>query len=194
MIKPSICAILISGTILTGAIVNADSGSAPVIPSNPTTQTVETKAVTPATTAPTPATAVAAEPPTENQKIVYVYTTQPPPANATVATQPPTAAAPPQAPVKKDYSFNGNPALCFGRGIANIATCWLEIPRCIIYDNDEIPVIGTIVGIPEGAGYTVARALAGTADIVSFGLDMGTFYGKYMPNFVWDANWAPSKK
>ena len=60
--------------------------------------------------------------------------------------------------------------------------------------HDEIPVIGTIVGIPEGAGYTVARALAGTADIVSFGLDMGTFYGKYMPNFVWDANWAPSKK
>jgi len=108
-----------------------------------------------------------------------------------VATQP--AAAPSQK-AEPQYESLNNPVLCFGRGLVNVSTCWLEIPRCVIYDNAAIPFFGVIVGIPEGALFTVARAVTGVADIVSFGFIGNAMYGRSYPDFIWDANWMPPEK
>lgn len=186
MKKSLLCALIVSGTILSCAIANAESNTAPVPApaAAPTTATSKVQSPVPA-----PGTYVTSTvPPQNTPNVVYVYTTQPPP-NA-VTTQPIVQAT----PTEKDYSFGDNPLFCFGRGLTNIATCWLEIPRCIVYDNEVIPVVGTILGIPEGAGFTLVRALVGVGDILSFGLDGGALYGKYMPSFVWQANWTPPKK
>ena len=122
-------------------------------------------------------------PGTQKTKIVYVYADKPP-----VGTEQKT-----EKVDTDEYSseLNDNPLLCFGRGMTNLVTCWLEIPRCIVYDNELLPVIGTVLGIPEGIGYTLVRALVGTADIVSFGMAGDELYGKYLPDFVWEANWVP---
>jgi putative exosortase-associated protein (TIGR04073 family) len=119
----------------------------------------------------------------EKPQIIYVYAKQPEKADDKSKTD---------DEYKSEISTN--PLLCFGRGLTNIATCWLEIPRCIVYDNELIPVIGTILGIPEGAGYTVVRLLVGTADIISFGMSGDALYGKYLPDFIWEANWVPPEK
>jgi putative exosortase-associated protein (TIGR04073 family) len=108
-----------------------------------------------------------------------------------VATQP---AVTPSQKAEPQYESLNNPVLCFGRGIVNVSTCWLEIPRCVIYDNAAIPFFGVIVGIPEGALFTVARALTGVADIVSFGFIGNAMYGRSYPDFIWDANWMLPEK
>jgi len=110
-----------------------------------------------------------------------------------ISTVPPAAVAQP-VPAEPEYEGLDNPAACFARGLANVSTCWLELPRCAIYDNAEVPFFGLIVGIPEGTMFTVARALTGVADIISFGATGDSIYGKRYPDFVWEANWLPPKK
>jgi len=111
---------------------------------------------------------------------------------AAEAAQPAAVAA---APASTGYQGLTNPGACIGRGLANICTCWLEIPRCAIYDNSAVPFFGLIIGIPEGALFTVARALTGTVDIVSFGFTRDGIHGKSFPDFVWQAKWlSPESK
>ena len=93
-------------------------------------------------------------------------------------------------------SFRGEENLCnMGRGIVNIATCWLEIPRCIIYHNSQVPVMGTIVGICEGAGFTVVRAFSGVMDFISFGFMSDSIYNSTheFKEWVWDSRWQPEE-
>ena len=131
---------------------------------------------------PNPSVANSAPQPAAAQTIVYVYQNTP-------------QVAPAPQPIKKtpeyESSVGRNPILCFARGITNIATCWLEIPRCVVYDTEVIPVIGTIFGFPEGAIFTVLRAGAGTIDIICLGFDGQVLYGKNFPDFVWESNWMP---
>ena len=43
--------------------------------------------------------------------------------------------------------------LCnMGRGLVNIVTCWMEVPRCLVYYNSQLPVLGAVVGAVQGAG------------------------------------------
>ena len=122
----------------------------------------------------------------------------------TTPAQPETVIVTPAQPETKTVTVNtvqkpepqyhslSNPFLCFGRGIINVGTCWVEIPRCIVYDNAAIPFFGFIIGIPEGALFTVSRALAGVGDIISLGF-IGDVYTKRYPDFVWESNWLPPK-
>ncbi len=79
-----------------------------------------------------------------------------------------------------------------GRGVANMATCWLEIPRCLIYNNSQLPVIGVVVGACEGVGFTVVRAFAGVADFCSFGFMTDSIYevNYDFREFVWESRWV----
>lgn len=85
-------------------------------------------------------------------------------------------------------------ALRFARGLTNLTLCWLEIPRCMVYDNAVIPVFGLIVGIPEGAIYTTGRAISGVIDILSFTFAGSSLHNERFPEFIWDAKWMPDKK
>lgn len=93
---------------------------------------------------------------------------------------------------KKQVPDTPNVPYCLSRGIVNIATCPLEIPRCMIYDNTVIPVIGLVGGVIEGAGMTVYRALSGTADIVALGFSGKGFHSERFPDFVWSSKWFPT--
>ena len=90
----------------------------------------------------------------------------------------------------KDWTDN----LCnMGRGLVNVATCWLEVPRCLIYHNSQLPVLGVVVGACQGAGFTVIRAFAGVADIASFGFMSDSIYTSChdFNEWVWDSRWVP---
>ena len=87
-----------------------------------------------------------------------------------------------------------NPAICFARGLSNISLCWLEIPRCAVYDNYKVPFFGLIVGIPEGAILTVARVGSGLVDVLSLGFSGNAIHGKRFPEYIWQAPWKPAKK
>lgn len=80
-----------------------------------------------------------------------------------------------------------------GRGVVNVVTCWLEVPRGLIYHNSQLPVLGLVVGACQGAGFTAIRAFAGVADIASFGFMSDSIYKSChgFEEWVWDARWVP---
>ena len=80
-----------------------------------------------------------------------------------------------------------------GRGVVNMATCWLEVPRCLIYNNSQLPIIGAVVGACEGVGFTAVRAFAGVADFCSFGFMTDSIYNVNYDfrAFVWESRWIP---
>ena len=56
-----------------------------------------------------------------------------------------------------------------GRGVANICTGWMEVPKQIAQSIRETdPVTGTFVGTARGIGWTFARTLAGVYETLSF--------------------------
>ena len=82
-----------------------------------------------------------------------------------------------------------------GRGFVNIGTCWLEIPRCFIYHNSQVPVMGAVVGVVEGTGLTLVRAFSGVADIVSLGFMSDSIFESTFKfkEWVWESRWVPEE-
>ena len=86
--------------------------------------------------------------------------------------------------------------LCnMGRGIVNIVTCWLEVPRCLVYYNSQLPVLGAVVGAVQGAGFTATRAFAGVADFASFGFMTDSIYKSChgFEEYVGESRWVPKQ-
>ena len=86
--------------------------------------------------------------------------------------------------------------LCnMGRGLVNIVTCFLELPRCLIYYNSQVPVMGAVVGACQGAGLTAVRAFAGVADFASFGFMTDSIYESCFDfnEYVWESRWVPKQ-
>lgn len=104
--------------------------------------------------------------------------------------------APAATPVAVEPSPSSCPAATnlyrVGRGLTNIGTCALEMPRCMLYDNSEVPFWGAIAGAFEGAGCTAMRAFAGVVDVISFGFDAGRVYDENFRDFVWQSKWLPA--
>ena len=82
-----------------------------------------------------------------------------------------------------------------GRGLGNIATCWMEVPRALVYHNSQLPVLGVVVGACQGVGYTAVRAFAGVADILSFGFMSDSIYESCgdFKEWVWQSPWLPEE-
>ena len=73
-----------------------------------------------------------------------------------------------------------------GRGIVNIATGWIKIPKNI-YDTsvESNPFLGITFGTLKGAGMTVVRTGAGAYDVVTFLFPMPKDYAPILePEFV----------
>ena len=93
-----------------------------------------------------------------------------------------------------ESSFPGEKNLInMGRGLVSIVTCWVEVPRCLVYHNSQVPVLGLIVGACQGAGFTAIRAFAGVADFLSFGFMSDSIYTSChgFDEWVWDERWVP---
>lgn len=76
----------------------------------------------------------------------------------------------------------------FVRGLANIGTGWLELPKQIyVTTKEDGGVQGGFIGPFKGIGMTLARTLAGVLEVTTFFLAYPNFYEPYFdPPYVWD--------
>lgn len=73
------------------------------------------------------------------------------------------------------------------RGVANIATGWMEFPKQIALTMQEEGVAkGMMVGPLKGVGMAFARTAAGVGEAVTFPVAWPEFYEPYLePEYVW---------
>jgi putative exosortase-associated protein (TIGR04073 family) len=74
------------------------------------------------------------------------------------------------------------------RGLANIVTCWGEIPKGVrdIASEDNV-LSGCTFGLLKGAGMTVVRCAAGAYEVVTFPLPLPQGYGPILePEFIFN--------
>jgi putative exosortase-associated protein (TIGR04073 family) len=74
------------------------------------------------------------------------------------------------------------------RGLANIATGWLELPKQVyLASKEEGAAKGALIGPLKGIGMTVVRTLAGVGELATFFIAYPGFYDPYFePGFIWD--------
>lgn len=80
------------------------------------------------------------------------------------------------------------------RGVTNVATCPLELPRCMVLGNSAVPFWGFVAGAVDGVGTTAMRAFSGVTDVLFLGFDAGTVYNEDFREFVWESRWQQPKK
>jgi len=76
-----------------------------------------------------------------------------------------------------------------GRGVVNMLTFWLEVPRNLWLDSTRNPYFGWFSGTMDGAFLGTARAFGGVTDFVTFGLTGPSIYSDVFPEYIWDAKW-----
>ncbi len=79
-----------------------------------------------------------------------------------------------------------NPATKLGRGLANILTGWVELPKNIYETSVEENVLsGLTMGLAKGIGMTIVRTGAGVYEVVTFPFPIPEDYLPVMePEFV----------
>ena len=83
-------------------------------------------------------------------------------------------------------SFAQDPAKKLGRGIANILTGWVEIPKHIYNTSIETnPLVGLTVGTAKGIGMSIVRTGAGVYEVITFPFPLPEDYMPILePEFV----------
>ena len=73
------------------------------------------------------------------------------------------------------------------RGIANVATGWLELPKQIYTTSkEEGTVKGIFIGPLRGIGMMLIREFSGVAEFATFFVSFPGFYSPYLePAYVW---------
>ncbi len=73
------------------------------------------------------------------------------------------------------------------RGIANVATGWLELPKQIYVTSKESGAVqGIFLGPLKGIGMTIVRTLAGAGELATFIIPYPGFYDPFIqPQYVW---------
>lgn len=83
-------------------------------------------------------------------------------------------------------SYAQDPAKKLGRGLANILTGWIELPKNI-YDVsvEDNPLAGLTIGLAKGIGMTIVRTGAGIYEVITFPFPIPEDYGPVLePEFV----------
>jgi len=83
-------------------------------------------------------------------------------------------------------SYAQDPAKKLGRGVANILTGWVELPKNI-YDTsvEDNPLSGLTIGLAKGVGMTIVRTGAGVYETVTFPFPIPEGYVPVLePEFV----------
>ena len=83
-------------------------------------------------------------------------------------------------------SYAQDPAKKLGRGVANILTGWLEIPKNIYNTSIETnPMVGITVGTAKGIGMGIVRTGAGVYEVITFPFPLPEDYVPILePEFV----------
>lgn len=79
------------------------------------------------------------------------------------------------------------------RGVANVATCVVELPKQTVLTVREMGGAGYLVGPIKGIGMTLYRGFAGLAEVVFFLVPQPGYYDPMIdPAYVW-RGWAPKR-
>ena len=79
-----------------------------------------------------------------------------------------------------------------GRGVVNLLTCWIELPKQLhLGSREENPVVGIGKGLLRGAGLAVLRSGVGIYEAVTFPVpypkDFASPYeGIELPDYAWE--------
>ncbi|HPX62160.1 MAG TPA: exosortase system-associated protein, TIGR04073 family [Deltaproteobacteria bacterium] len=85
-------------------------------------------------------------------------------------------------------------AVKFTRGLANAATCVVELPKQTILSVQEMGGVGYVVGPLKGIGMTVYRGVLGAAEAAFFLVPQPGYYDPMTdPPYVWDG-WEPKRQ
>lgn len=96
--------------------------------------------------------------------------------------------------VERDQSTIGKMMTKLGRGVLNIVTCWLEIPRNVAIQWEQTdPITGLFVGGAKGIGWGFARLVTGAYETLSFPFPVPPGYvamiePEYIVQDVWGAD------
>jgi putative exosortase-associated protein (TIGR04073 family) len=74
-----------------------------------------------------------------------------------------------------------------GRGLANVTTGWMELPKQIYTTSKEDgTAMGIFLGPLKGLGMTVVRTLSGVGELATFFVAYPGFYDPYLdPPYIW---------
>ncbi len=79
-----------------------------------------------------------------------------------------------------------------GRGLVNVLTCWIELPKQLhLGSREDNPVVGIGMGLLKGAGLTVLRSGVGVYEAISFPVpypkDFASPYEQMeLPDYAWE--------
>ncbi len=79
-----------------------------------------------------------------------------------------------------------------GRGVVNVVTSWVEIPRNIAVEWERTdPVTGVVMGSVKGIGWGFARLVTGVYETVTFPFPIPAGYGPLIePEFIVTDIWG----
>lgn len=92
----------------------------------------------------------------------------------------------------RDNSDSGKMMHKLGRGVVNVFTCWVEIPRNVAVEWERTdPVSGLGVGLVKGFGWGFARFATGVFETFTFPLPVPADYRVMMePEFIVTDVWG----
>ena len=79
-----------------------------------------------------------------------------------------------------------------GRGLVNVLTGWIELPKQVaLGKQEENPLVGMSMGLVKGAGLTILRGGVGIFEVLTFPLpypkDFASPYEQMeMPDYAWE--------
>ncbi len=79
-----------------------------------------------------------------------------------------------------------------GRGVVNVLTCWIEIPKQLhLGSQEDNPVSGVGMGIAKGVSLTVLRVGVGAYEAVTFALPypkgyISPYEEMQLPDYAWE--------
>lgn len=90
------------------------------------------------------------------------------------------------------YAFAQDPIHKMGRGLGNVLTCWIEIPKNLhLGMQEENPILGVGWGFIKGAGLTLTRLAVGAFESVTFPVPYPQAYaspyeGLELSDYAWE--------
>jgi putative exosortase-associated protein (TIGR04073 family) len=97
-----------------------------------------------------------------------------------------------QDDIRRERSEVGQMTHKLGRGVINIMTGWIEIPKTIAAKWRETdPATGFVMGFIQGTGWAFCRTAAGGYDVVTFPFDAPAGYAPLLePEFILPSIWG----
>jgi len=99
-------------------------------------------------------------------------------------------AVPQEEKVEYIYPKEANPINAFTRGVVNVFTLWLEVPRNYVLEVNRYPFFGLLTGPMKGLYFSGVRLCLSTADIFMLGMTGPSAYNPdVFPEYVWQSRW-----